>query len=127
MTTRTTLRRDLADIKRSFPIFDGALKGWSYLDNAATTQKPESVIQTITEFYRNENANVHRGLYHLSSAATQRYEGVRKKVKSFIENKFSNLITNSFKSELASIEKQLETVSINPFFRHSFTCLASYW
>ena len=66
-------------IKSLFPVFTH----WPelvYLDNAATSQKPQSVIQTITDFYSQENANVHRGLYELSSQATRRYEEVRKKV-----------------------------------------------
>lgn len=70
-------------IKSSFPIFTHK-PGLVYLDNAATTQKPESVIQTITDFYTKENANIHRGLYELSAKATLRYEEVRKKVASLI-------------------------------------------
>ena len=55
-----------------------------YLDNAATSQKPRSVIQTITDFYEKENANIHRGLYDLSANATRRYEEVRMKVARLI-------------------------------------------
>ncbi len=70
-------------IKSNFPIFTHRPE-LVYLDNAATSQKPLSVIQTITDFYTKENANVHRGLYELSSRATKRYEEVRKKVISLI-------------------------------------------
>lgn len=70
-------------IKSNFPIFTH-LPELVYLDNAATSQKPRSVIQTITDFYTKENANVHRGLYELSSKATQRYEEVRTKIASLI-------------------------------------------
>ena len=70
-------------IKSNFPIFTHRPE-LVYLDNAATSQKPLSVIQTITDFYTKENANVHRGLYELSSRATKRYEDVRKKVGSLI-------------------------------------------
>lgn len=56
----------------------------AYLDNAATTQKPESVIQTVTDFYEKENANIHRGLYDLSAKATKRFEDVRAKVAHLI-------------------------------------------
>ena len=73
----------LSRIKSLFPIF-AEKPNLVYLDNAATTQKPGSVIETVTNFYRHENANIHRGLYELSSSATQRYEDVRKKVKDFI-------------------------------------------
>lgn len=70
-------------IKSNFPIFTHRPE-LVYLDNAATSQKPVSVIQTVTDFYTKENANVHRGLYELSSRATERYEEVRKKVGSLI-------------------------------------------
>ncbi|MEK6783230.1 MAG: cysteine desulfurase [Bacteroidota bacterium] len=73
----------LPSIKSYFPIFTHRPE-LVYLDSAATSQKPQSVIQTITNFYEKENANVHRGLYELSSTATQRYEAVRKKVCSLI-------------------------------------------
>ena len=55
-----------------------------YLDNAATTQRPRQVIDSITRFYSEENANIHRGLYDLSNQATSSYEGVRKQAASFL-------------------------------------------
>ncbi len=55
-----------------------------YLDNAATTQKPRAVIETIDRFYSRENANIHRGVFCLSEKATQCYEGARHKVKVFL-------------------------------------------
>jgi cysteine desulfurase/selenocysteine lyase len=70
-------------IKSHFPIFAHRPE-LVYLDNAATSQKPRSVIQTITDFYEKENANIHRGFYDLSSTATRRYEEVRKKVSNLI-------------------------------------------
>jgi cysteine desulfurase / selenocysteine lyase len=73
----------LSGVKAMFPVFR-ANPDLVYLDNAATTQKQSAVIDTVTQFYTNENANIHRGLYELSSNATQRYEGVRKKVRDFI-------------------------------------------
>lgn len=73
----------LQSIKSHFPIFSHRPE-LVYLDSAATSQKPRSVIQAITDFYEKENANVHRGLYELSSKATQRYEDVRKKVCALI-------------------------------------------
>jgi cysteine desulfurase / selenocysteine lyase len=73
----------LQSIKSHFPIFSHRPE-LVYLDSAATSQKPRSVIQTITDFYEKENANVHRGLYELSSKATQRYEDVRKKISALI-------------------------------------------
>jgi len=73
----------LKSIKSQFPIFTHRPE-LVYLDNAATSQKPQSVIQTITDFYEKENANIHRGLYELSRNATRRYEEVRKKIAELI-------------------------------------------
>ncbi len=56
---------------------------WSYLDNAATTQKPQAVIDAITGYYSGYNANVHRGVHHLSERATEAYDGAREKVRAF--------------------------------------------
>lgn len=73
----------LPSIQSHFPIFKHR-PGLVYLDNAATTQKPASVIQTITDFYEKENANIHRGLYDLSANATKHFEEVRTKVARLI-------------------------------------------
>jgi cysteine desulfurase / selenocysteine lyase len=71
------------DIKSQFPIFQNN-PGLVYLDNAATTQKPEVVLNVLTDFYTKMNANVHRGLYPLSENATELYELARRKVAKFI-------------------------------------------
>jgi cysteine desulfurase/selenocysteine lyase len=73
-------------IKNDFPIFSRQINGKKliYLDNAATTQKPEIVINTIDSFYRLHNANVHRGLHTLAEEATEAFEQTRKKVAEFI-------------------------------------------
>ena len=63
-------------IKAKFPIFSHH-PGLVYLDNAATSQKPQAVIDAMNAFYTEGNANIHRGLYELSAQATQRYEAVR--------------------------------------------------
>lgn len=73
----------LTSIKTQFPIFAHRPE-LVYLDNAATSQKPQSVVKAVSDFYERENANVHRGLYDLSSEATKRYEEVRKKVAELI-------------------------------------------
>ena len=70
------------DIRKDFPIFNN--KSLIYLDNAATTQKPGVVIKAINDFYKNENANIHRGVYKLSEQATIRYEEAHKIVAEFI-------------------------------------------
>jgi cysteine desulfurase/selenocysteine lyase len=73
----------LESIKSQFPIFTHRPE-LVYLDNAATSQKPQSVVKAISDFYERDNANVHRGLYDLSSDATKRYEEVRIKVAALI-------------------------------------------
>ena len=71
-----------AEIKKDFPIFfDSDLV---YLDNAATTQKPQSVLDEVDSLYKEANANVHRALYSLGSEATERFENSRKKVAKYI-------------------------------------------
>ena len=55
-----------------------------YLDNAATTQKPQAVLNAIVEGYSKWNANVHRGVHHLSQVATQKHEEARKKVAEWL-------------------------------------------
>lgn len=73
-------------VRADFPIFSEyhGDKPLVYLDNAATTQKPRTVITAMNEFYRCCNANVHRGIYRLSEEATARYEGAHKRMASFI-------------------------------------------
>lgn len=73
-------------IREDFPILKRTVNGKPlvYLDNAATTQKPKSVIENLTHYYTYENANIHRGLYFLSEVATESYENARLKVKEFI-------------------------------------------
>ncbi|MEM9932119.1 MAG: cysteine desulfurase [Bacteroidota bacterium] len=72
-----------ADIRSHFPIFQ-TYPDLVYLDNAATTQKPQAVIDGIQKFYVEENANIHRGIYPLALKATQAYESVRQKVANAI-------------------------------------------
>ena len=63
-----------------------------YLDNAATTQKPLTVIEALDDYYRRRNANIHRGAYHLAAEATERYEAVRRQVQHFINARHSHEI-----------------------------------
>ncbi len=77
---------DLQKIRDDFPVlhekaYDNPL---TYLDNAATTQKPRVVIDTVERFYTKENANIHRGIFCLSEQATRRYESARHKVREFL-------------------------------------------
>lgn len=77
---------DVAALRAQFPILSKTLgdKPLVYLDNAATTQKPQAVIDALMDFYMGTNANVHRGAHHLSDEATRRYENARDSVARFI-------------------------------------------
>jgi cysteine desulfurase/selenocysteine lyase len=76
----------IQDIRRQFPILSREINGKPliYLDNAATSQKPQSVIETEGKYYHTLNANVHRGIHTLSQLATEEMELARKKVQKFI-------------------------------------------
>ena len=77
---------DVYRIRNDFPILRRTVHGKPlvYLDNAATTQKPRAVIETLTRCYTEENANIHRGVHLLSEQATQAYEDARGKVQRFL-------------------------------------------
>lgn len=76
----------VAQIREQFPILQRQVNGKPliYLDNAATTQKPQAVIDALTDYYTQCNANVHRGAHYLSDEATRRYEAARKTVAAYI-------------------------------------------
>ena len=73
-------------VRAQFPILSETVRGIPlvYLDNAATTQKPQSVLDALARYYASQNANIHRGVYQLSQEATQAYEGARGKVAAFL-------------------------------------------
>jgi cysteine desulfurase/selenocysteine lyase len=77
---------DAAKVRADFPILSTTVYGKPlvYLDNGATTQKPRAVIERIDRYYREENANIHRGVYRLSQVATEAYEDARRTVQRFI-------------------------------------------
>jgi len=74
------------ELRNDFPIFKKKINGKElvYLDNASTTQKPYSVIDSITDFYTNYNSNIHRAVYQLAEEATALYEQSREKIANFI-------------------------------------------
>lgn len=74
------------ELRNDFPIFRKKINGKElvYLDNASTTQKPNSVINSITDFYTNYNSNIHRAVYQLAEEATALYEQSREKIANFI-------------------------------------------
>ncbi|MCD5325178.1 MULTISPECIES: cysteine desulfurase [Pontibacillus] len=77
---------DINQVRKQFPILDQEVNGHPlvYLDSAATSQKPQSVIEAVDEYYRGYNSNVHRGVHTLGTRATDGYEGAREKVRKFI-------------------------------------------
>ena len=84
-------------IKNDFPIFTDS--DLVYLDNAATSQKPQSVLDAVYSMYKEANANVHRALYSLGSEATERFENSRKKVANFIGADSKEIIFTSGTTE----------------------------
>jgi cysteine desulfurase/selenocysteine lyase len=77
---------DVAAVRRDFPILQQRVYGKPlvYLDNAATSQKPRAVIDAVSNFYRTDNANIHRGVHSLSERATAAYEAARVTVQQFL-------------------------------------------
>lgn len=77
---------DMKNIRSQFPILDQEVNGRPlvYLDSAATSQKPLSVIESVERYYREYNSNVHRGVHTLGTKATDGFEGARDKVRKFI-------------------------------------------
>lgn len=77
---------NIQKIRKDFPILSRKIYGHDlvYFDNAATSQKPGEVIEAIADYYKNQNANVHRGVHKLSEEATELYEGSRKKIADFV-------------------------------------------
>jgi len=115
---------DVERIRQDFPVLDQQVRGKPlvYLDNAATSQKPKAVIDSIVQYYENDNANIHRGVHTLSERATLSYENARKKVQTFLgaeshkEIVFTrgateaiNLVANAFAEKLKAGDEVLIT------------------
>ncbi len=85
---------EVTQIRTDFPLLSRKVheKPLVYLDNGATTQKPQIVIDAITDYYTEYNSNIHRGVHHLSQLATEKYEGARKTIQQFIGAQFSHEI-----------------------------------
>ncbi len=96
MSTDTALRQafDVEKIRRDFPILNQRIHGKAlvYLDNAATTQKPQAVIDAMVRSYAEDNANIHRGVHLLSERATRAYEEARGKIQKFLNARESREI-----------------------------------
>jgi cysteine desulfurase / selenocysteine lyase len=91
---RPPLPYDVKKLREDFPIFQKPVreKPLVYLDSAATTQKPQAVLDAITRFYTQECANIHRGVHYLSERATESYETSRETVRRFIHANSANEI-----------------------------------
>lgn len=83
----STASLDGAALRNDFPIFRNAEVGGrplTFLDSAASSQKPQAVIDALRDYYETSNANIHRGVYHLSEIATAQYEEARKRIARFL-------------------------------------------
>lgn len=85
---------DVEAVRQDFPVLQQTVHGKPliYFDNAATSQKPQAVIDTLIHYYQNDNANIHRGVHTLSERATKAYEDARKTVQQFINAKHDSEI-----------------------------------
>ena len=85
---------DVLAVRRDFPILKELVNGrpLAWLDNAATTQKPQSVIDRLSYFYQHENSNIHRAAHELAARATDAYEGARDKIAKFLNASSSDEI-----------------------------------
>lgn len=116
---------DIQSIRADFPILSREVDGkpLSYLDNGATSQKPVSVLDAVDKFYREENANIHRGVHFLSREATDAYEGARESIKESLKLPEShelifvrgateaiNLVTHGLARELEEGDEVILTV-----------------
>src|SRR5579862_7425216 len=122
---------DIQQIRKDFPILTATVNGKPlvYFDNAATSQKPWSVINAIEDYYTKLNSNVHRGVHHLSQMATDAFEASRRKVADFINAAYEheviftkgttdgiNLVANSYGKKF--VEKD-DVIIISSLEHHS--------
>ena len=121
---------DVGKIRTQFPLLHQKVNGKDlvYFDNAASTQKPQVVMDALTHYYNNDNANIHRGVHYLSQKATDKFEDTRNTVKGFINAKNSceitftkgatdsiNLVANGYRSLL----KKGDEIIISEMEHHS--------
>ena len=92
---------DVESVRKDFPILSRKVNGKPlvYFDNAATSQTPQIVIDSIVDYYSNYNANIHRGVHTLSQEATDKYEEARQKIQKHFNVKKSH--------EIAGLKKYL--------------------
>ena len=105
-----TARYDVERIRKDFPILHRTVRGGKplvYLDNAATTQKPQAMIDRIVRYYSEENSNVHRGVHYLSEVATAAYEDARDPMMAWVRQVKTGDWANP-----ASVKRDIRTASI---------------
>lgn len=130
MNTLHELESNIETIRKDFPILQRKVrddKQLIYLDNAATTQKPKQVIDAISNFYLNVNANVHRGIHALSEEASELYEQSHRTVSDFINAEFNELVftknttegTNIVAHGIRDSLKKGDEIVISRFEHHS--------
>ena len=123
-------KETLERIRDEFPILDQKINGEDliYLDNAASTQKPKSVINAIKDYYENDHSNVHRGVHTLSVRATEAYENARAKVAEFLNspNKHQIIFTkgttdsvNLIASSVTNLIREDDEILITSMEHHS--------
>tara|TARA_R110002049_G_scaffold63924_2_gene169401 strand:+ start:5268 stop:6485 length:1218 start_codon:yes stop_codon:yes gene_type:complete len=121
---------DIQKIRNDFPILKRQVNGYPlvYLDNAATSQKPQAVIDCIVDYYSHYNANIHRGVHTLSQEATDAYEEARKKIQKHfnIENAYEVIFTagtthgiNLVASGFSEILRKADEVIVSALEHHS--------
>lgn len=128
--SRQTATLDVEKIRRDFPILNREVNGYPlvYFDNAATSQTPQQVIDVISDYYSNYNANIHRGVHALSQEATDKYEQARETIRKHFNAEKAheiiftsgtthgiNLVSNGFSSEL----KEGDEVLVSAMEHHS--------
>ena len=117
-------------IRSQFPILSQKIHGQTliYFDNAATSQKPISVVDRISSYYKNENSNIHRGVHYLSQKATDEYEQSRNKIASYLNANHSSEIIftkgttdgiNLVASSFGELLKQGDEIIISAMEHHS--------
>ena len=99
---------DVAALRAQFPILNQQVNGKPlvYLDNGATTQKPEAVLNVLEHYYRTVNSNVHRGAHHLSDLATGQFEGARETVARFLNASREEILWTKGTTESINIVAQ---------------------
>ena len=123
-------QKALDKIRDQFPILDQKINGEDliYLDNAASTQKPKSVINAIKNYYENDHSNVHRGVHTLSVRATEAYENARVKVAEFLNSPNKNQViftkgttdsVNLISSSVTNLIKEDDEILITSMEHHS--------